>query len=139
MNEQQTDDGASLNLPSPRGEQVYSANEAVDNEFSTESSQSAAVESGTSGSSAPFYPPPPQQPGDDNSIPATQPPAGVVSHHDLPPVADDVDLIEREWVHKAKEIVEQTQGDPYAQNKEISKVKADYIKKRYNKDVKIDN
>lgn len=55
----------------------------------------------------------------------------------LPQIADDADLIEKEWVIKAKHIVEQTAQDPYLQNKEISKVKADYLKKRYNKDLKL--
>ena len=50
-------------------------------------------------------------------------------------VAEDADLIEKEWVQKAKYIVAQTHGDPYRQNKEINKIKADYIKKRYNKDI----
>src|SRR5665647_771219 len=50
--------------------------------------------------------------------------------------ADDADLIEKEWVLKAKEIVARTHGDPYVQNNEINKIKADYIKKRYNKDIK---
>lgn len=50
--------------------------------------------------------------------------------------AQDTDLIEKEWVQKAKEIVAKTHGDPYTQNKEINKMKADYIKKRYNKDIK---
>ena len=48
----------------------------------------------------------------------------------------DADLIEKEWVLKAKEIVARTHGDPYEQNSEINKIKADYIKKRYNKDIK---
>lgn len=51
--------------------------------------------------------------------------------------AADVDLIEKEWVQKAKAIVAATNGDPYSQNKEINKMKADYIKKRYNKDIKV--
>ena len=50
--------------------------------------------------------------------------------------ASDIDLIEKEWVQKAKAIVAHTHGDPYTQNKEINKIKADYIKKRYNKDIK---
>ncbi|NBU33931.1 hypothetical protein EB118_02545 [bacterium] len=53
--------------------------------------------------------------------------------------AHDVDLIEKEWVQKAKAIVAHTTGDPYTQNKEINKIKADYIKKRYNKDIKQTN
>jgi len=55
----------------------------------------------------------------------------------MPMIADDTDLIEKEWVDKAKQIVAQTSHDPYLQNKEINKVKADYLKKRYNKDLKL--
>jgi len=50
--------------------------------------------------------------------------------------AEDVDLIEKEWVEKAKRIVNNTQGDPYTQNEELSKMKSEYLKKRYNKDIK---
>lgn len=53
-------------------------------------------------------------------------------------IADDADLIEKEWVERAKAIVEQTKADPHLQNKEINKVKAVYLKKRYNKDLKVD-
>ncbi len=52
-----------------------------------------------------------------------------------PQIADDIDLIEKEWVEKAKEIVDKTKENPYLQNKAISEIKADYIKKRYNKDL----
>jgi hypothetical protein len=55
---------------------------------------------------------------------------------DTPEVAEDLDLIEKAWVQKAKEIVTQTQGDPYNQNKQISGIKIDYIKKRYGKDIR---
>jgi hypothetical protein len=54
-----------------------------------------------------------------------------------PSMADDADLIEKEWVIKAKAIVERTKDDPHQQNTEISHIKADYLKKRYNKDIKI--
>jgi len=52
-------------------------------------------------------------------------------------VADDLDLIEPEWVDKAKEIVERTKDNPFAQSNEMNKVKADYLKKRYNKELKL--
>lgn len=64
-----------------------------------------------------------------------QPNPQAVSH--IPQVADDVDLIEKEWVARAKDIVERTKNDPHLQNKEINKFKAEYIKKRYNKEVKV--
>lgn len=54
-----------------------------------------------------------------------------------PPIADDGDLIEKEWVLKAKHIVEQTKHDPHQQNKAVNRVKADYLKKRYRKDIKL--
>ena len=56
-----------------------------------------------------------------------------------PLVAGDDDLIEKEWVDKAKKIIQQTRSDPYTQEKEVSKLQADYIKKRYGKDVKLAN
>lgn len=54
-----------------------------------------------------------------------------------PAVADDVDVIEKEWVDKAKSIVNEHKHDPYNQEKETSKLQADYLKKRYGKDVKL--
>jgi len=54
-----------------------------------------------------------------------------------PSWAGDTDLIEKEWVIKAKAIVERTKDDPYQQKSEISRFKADYLKKRYNKDIKV--
>ncbi len=56
-----------------------------------------------------------------------------------PDMADDADLIEKEWVVKAKEIVENNRNDPHKLNQEINRMKADYIKKRYNKDIKLKN
>jgi hypothetical protein len=55
----------------------------------------------------------------------------------LPMDAQDIDLIEKAWVEKAKMIVARTHGDPYTQNKALSQVKADYIQKRYGKEIKV--
>lgn len=54
----------------------------------------------------------------------------------LPSEASDTDLIEKEWINVLQNIVKHTSEDPYTQQAEISKVKADYMKKRYNKDIK---
>lgn len=51
--------------------------------------------------------------------------------------SDDADLIEKEWVTKAKQIVEGTRDDPYKQSEELSVFKADYMKKRYNRTIKV--
>ncbi len=53
----------------------------------------------------------------------------------MPDEAADSDLIEKEWVLKAKQIVEKTAEDPFAQTEALSKMKAEYLKKRYNKDI----
>lgn len=68
---------------------------------------------------------------------STPVPAQATHTSGTPAIADDIDLIEKEWVEKAKTIVNQTKDDPYKQNKAINKMKADYIKKRYNKDIQV--
>jgi hypothetical protein len=55
----------------------------------------------------------------------------------VPTAADDGDLIEKEWVNKAKEIVARTIDDPYKQSKELTVFKADYMQKRYGKSIKL--
>ena len=64
----------------------------------------------------------------------TAAPAHALTNPDL---AEDVDLIEKEWVEKAKAIVSHTKEDPRRQNTELNRMKADYIKKRYNKDIQV--
>ncbi len=54
---------------------------------------------------------------------------------DTPLVANDDDLIEREWVDKAKKIIVQTKDDPYLREQEVSKLQADYLLKRYGKEL----
>ena len=54
---------------------------------------------------------------------------------DLPVVANDDDLIEKEWVDKAKKVIMQTKDDPYRRELEISKLQADYLRKRYGKEL----
>lgn len=70
-----------------------------------------------------------------STVPMTDP--GALTTTGMPGIADDTDLIEKEWVEKAKAIVAQTKHDPYVQNTELTKMKADYMKKRYNKDLRL--
>ncbi|MBP6880935.1 hypothetical protein KBC31_04890 [Candidatus Saccharibacteria bacterium] len=58
-------------------------------------------------------------------------PSGLV----VPSVADDVDVIEKEWVDVAKQLVEQTRADPYIQQREFQKLQQDYLMKRYGKQI----
>ena len=53
-----------------------------------------------------------------------------------PAIADDVDVIEKEWVEKAQEVIEHTKDDPYQEEEQIEDLQADYLKKRYGKDIK---
>lgn len=80
--------------------------------------------------------PPPQQPPPEPQQQSPSTSAAPASSH-LP--ADDVDLIERQWVDKAKQIVSETRDDPHKQKDQISRVKADYIQKRFNKSIKVDD
>lgn len=54
---------------------------------------------------------------------------------DNPSVAADEDLIEKEWVDKAKKIITETRDDPYKREQEVGKLQADYLKKRYGKEL----
>lgn len=48
-----------------------------------------------------------------------------------PLTAGDDDLIEKEWVDKAKNIIAATKDDPYRREREINKLQIEYIRKRY--------
>lgn len=67
--------------------------------------------------------------------PATQQPAAPVVDDQNPATAADDDLIEKEWVEKAKKVILETKHDPYLQEQEVSKLQADYLKKRYGKTI----
>lgn len=56
---------------------------------------------------------------------------------DIPEEAADIDVIEKIWVAKAKELIDKTKDDPHTQKAQMSKFKAEYIKKRINKEIKI--
>ena len=74
-----------------------------------------------------------------NPVVAQQPTNSSVPVVDpaTPLVADDVDVIEKEWVDKAKKIVSSTKEDPHAQEQQVSRLQADYLMKRYNKQIKL--
>ena len=73
------------------------------------------------------------------AVPADQAAAGQVSSATDDLTADDSDLIEKEWVEKAKSIIAKTQDDPHLQKSQMSKAKADYIQKRFKKIIKTDD
>ena len=51
----------------------------------------------------------------------------------LHPASADIDVIEKEWVEKAKKIVSITKDDPREQSKELTGMKREYIEKRFGK------
>jgi len=58
-----------------------------------------------------------------------------VINDSIPLVAGDDDLIEKEWVDKAKKIIAETKDDPYKREYEVGKLQADYLRKRYGKEL----
>ncbi len=61
--------------------------------------------------------------------------AAPLQADDTPLVAGDDDLIEKEWVEKAKKIIVATRDDPHRRELEVGMLQADYLFKRYGKDL----
>lgn len=59
----------------------------------------------------------------------------VLSTDDVPATAGDDDLIEKEWVDKAKKILADTRDDPYRREQEVGKLQIEYIRKRYGREI----
>ena len=129
-----------LQLPAPQPEQAPGQGLPAEQAGQApELGQAAAPEQAKNTSSAmpavgaiplptlPVLPDQPQGPSDVSATTAT----GHLQ------ASNDTDLIEKEWVNKAKQIVEKTRDDPYKQSEELTVVKADYVKKRYNKTIKL--
>lgn len=124
---QSTPTGQKLPASQPLGDMISAAAP----QGATVFNQGAAVQtSAPTSSSTPRSDQPMNQPADQV--------APTVMQVATPAIAEDVDLIEKEWVEKAKSIVTNTRNDPYAQNQELNRFKADYMQKRYNKDIKIE-
>ncbi len=64
-------------------------------------------------------------------VPVVDPPVQPVAGSPL--VAADADLIEKEWVDKAKEIIDQTRDDPHTRTRKVNELQRDYLQKRYGK------
>jgi hypothetical protein len=54
---------------------------------------------------------------------------------DAPLTAANDDVIEKEWVDKAKQIITGTKDDPYKRGQQVGELQRDYMKKRYGKEV----
>lgn len=54
---------------------------------------------------------------------------------DNPATAGDDDVIEKEWVDKAKRVIAETREDPHKRERAVNKLQIDYLKKRYGKEL----
>lgn len=61
--------------------------------------------------------------------------AAAVVSDDTPAVANDDDLIEKEWVDKAKKIIVETKDDPYRREEAVGRLQRDYLEKRYGRKI----
>ena len=115
----------------PRQEQVV---QPVSPE--TAPNRAAEVSRETAAAPIPLAPAPasPQPLGQDGATQSAT--TSMTPTNDNPSLADDVDVIEKEWVDKAKKIVSATKDNPHQQEKEVSKLQADYLMKRYGKQIK---
>lgn len=85
----------------------------------------SAIAADNSGSSATVALPTPVLVTDDQSQ------SSDISSTTSPTIASDDDLIEKEWVDRAKKIVADNRNDPYHQEKAVTELQKDYLKKRY--------
>lgn len=87
--------------------------------------------------------PPVVQPATPIAVPAPPLPtalgAAVSDDSAGPTIANDDDLIEKEWVDKAKKIIAETQNDPYLREQQVTKLQSDYLRKRYGKELGTSN
>jgi hypothetical protein len=131
-----------MELPSPVGEQLPHAVDVPKeaNNSPLEHQPNTSYETGPVSPLAQSVSPVPPPVAPPSPSVNAQDEAGATNDiHSTDISADDKDLIEKEWVTKAKAIVERTREDPYKQSEELSLLKADYLQKRYNKTIKLSN
>jgi hypothetical protein len=127
-------DRPGLRLPQPSPEQGAAA---FGGQYQSPEAGSAAAEMAPSApTAAPPLPPMAQpMPAPQVSNPLPQNAPGTVSSTGS--ADDSSDALDEEWVNKAKAIIERTKNDPYVESRELGKAKADYLRIRYNKQIKV--
>ena len=53
-----------------------------------------------------------------------------------PTIAADEDVIEKEWVDRAKKVVNDTKDDPYERSNQVTALQSDYQQKRFGRGTK---
>jgi hypothetical protein len=129
-----------LSLPAPVAEQQPPAFSAQESGQTSPEFGAAAAEKSTG------LRPPAMQPMSTNPMPQTAPQNAQAATNDdvtksskgvVSKVIEDKDLIEKEWVEKAKAIISQNRDNPHKQTEELTGVKAEYLDKNYNKTLKL--
>ena len=115
----------------PQPGEVYGLPELNPEHGGEHSAERPASQEGESSVPATLAVPAPLPQVDGTNSPTTN----VSATTDAPDTAADEDLIEKEWVDKAKKIVEETKDDPYRREQEISKLQREYIRKRYGREI----
>ena len=111
------------------GSEVHSGSTIEQRERGAEAAPAAEA----SAISLPVLPIPVVTPvADDDDAATVTPQASSAS----PAVANDDELIEREWVDRAKKVITETRDDPYAREQRVSQLQADYLWKRYGRQLK---
>jgi len=49
------------------------------------------------------------------------------------------DKLDKHWLERTKNTIVETKDDPFKQKNEVSKIQAEYIEKRFNKKLKVDD
>jgi len=140
---QSSNEASGVNLPPPVSEQMPPQNANHDPSVQSAEQAPAAPERVAQAAPLPNFPLPTTP---DPSVPIAQDVAQASITDDVvtttktkgSKIIEDTDLIEKEWVDKAKQIVDRNRDDPYKQSEQLTEFKADYMKKQYNKTIKID-
>jgi len=91
-----------------------------------------------------------KKPGQGSSLPPVQTPVVTQDDDDdtksddeqtkvvitTPMIAEDLDVIEMEWVDKARQIIKDNKDDPFTQEQAMEQLQIDYLRKRYGKEIK---
>ncbi len=128
-----------FNMPRPTTEQYAPLEAGPEVPLSSPEQAEQTTEQGISAEQAPAFTPPPlpilPQPVtpavDDSSVVVSQ----VTVLGDIPDVAADDNLIEKEWVDKAKHIITETADDPHAREQAVSQLQKEYLRRRYGKEL----
>lgn len=76
----------------------------------------------------------PQPSSSDNQTPPT-------SHTQAQPpqkIEENKDLIDKSWVERIKQTANEYRHDPHEQNKKLTVLRAEFLKRQYNRDIKVD-